>query len=112
MLYQVPSGSKSAGWTTAVGCVFWYALRLAINVGAPPAPMRTIALSRLATPCEHPAPAINAYRRPSTNATSATPLTSEPRFGLVVLVGRLVVTVVRWPVESMREIRPPVLLPV
>jgi uncharacterized membrane protein YedE/YeeE len=76
------------------------------------APMRTMALSRPVTPWEQPPPATIAYIVFPMKATSAAPLTSDPRLGLVWLLGSCVVTVVRTPWESMREMRPPVRLPV
>jgi hypothetical protein len=71
-----------------------------------------MALSRPTTPCEQPAPPINAYSVCPTKAMSATPLTSDPCAALVWLDGSWLVTVVRTPCESILEMRPPVLLPV
>jgi len=52
MLYQVPSGSKSASSTTAGGCVARYALRSATIVQLPFAFTRKTPFGIVGTPCE------------------------------------------------------------
>src|SRR5215471_7815123 len=110
MLYQVPSGSKSPGFGCPTGWDFRNRLRSATGVVVPSGLTRRIELSVPSRPCEQPAPASSAYNRPPTNATSATPLTSEPAVGEVWLDGRLPATVVRTPfgpIFEMRDVKPP-----
>src|SRR5215472_3349845 len=110
MLYQVPSGSKSPGFGCAAGWDFRNRLRSATGVVVPSGLTRRIELSVPQRPCEQPAPASSAYSRPPANATSATPLTSEPSAGEVWLDGRPPATVVRTPfrpILEMREVKPP-----
>src|SRR6478735_7571400 len=85
MLYQVPSVSTS-GPSAPPGCAFNHRLRFATMTGDAPGTRRTIALSRLATPWEQPAPLISAYSVSPTYAMSATPLTREPESALVWLL--------------------------
>src|SRR5256885_15500903 len=87
MLYQVPSGSKSSGSGFATGFAARYALRFATIVVDPSPLTRSTPFDVWASPCEHPAPAVSAYRCPSTNASAAPPLARLPRAALVSLDG-------------------------
>ena len=111
MLHHVPSCSKSPGFGFLTGLACWNALRLATSSQVPLRWIRATPLG-VVTPCEQPAPASSAYMAPSMNAMSATPLVRLPDCMLVWLEGSVSVTVLRWPCLSMREIRPPVSLPV
>src|SRR3954463_8317454 len=57
MLYQVPSGSKSAGSGFATGWAAWKALRFASSDQVEPGPTLITPLGTVGTPCEQPAPA-------------------------------------------------------
>src|SRR6202041_1626406 len=62
-------------------------------------------------PCEQPPPPINAYRSPSKNATSATPMVPLTPPGPMVTEGNPEATVVTFPLGLILEIRavnPPV----
>jgi hypothetical protein len=105
MLYQVPSGSKSAGGC-ATGWDLRNRLRFATTVRLPSGSIRQTPFAVLRRPCEQPAPEISAYIVSPMNAMSATPLTSLPIAGLVWLDGNPAATVVRCPSPPTFEIRP------
>ena len=97
MLYQSPSGSKSAGRGVATGFACTNAERFATTVN-PPSLTRITLAGTSGTPCPHPASS-SAYSFGPTNATSWTPST-EPRWSTDE--GRPPTTVVRTP-SAIRE---------
>src|SRR5690242_4457049 len=107
MLYQVPSGSKSSASGCATGCAFWNELRSATRIGLPVALRRKTPFTVLSTPCEQPLPAVSTYIVPPIQSMSAGPLVRLPVAAVVWLDGKRSVTVVRTPLLSTLEMRPP-----
>src|SRR6476660_8149988 len=107
-LYQVPSGSKSAGGL-ATGWPSRYSLRCTTTSQVLSEWTLIMPLGTDATPCVQPAPESSPYKWWPTKATSPTTLTSPDSS---ILDGILSATVVSFPPPLTFRILAPVVLPV